>query len=330
MGSDNGERKVGADNGERKVNPKWPAFIRTLGAFLFSWNPKLALVPNETSKIYSTWFLSPEQHAAELLLYVVLHAYPIFNIVVYGVPGWDLEYPKRESDPIMETVDAAVFVTFCASFAATINYKYHRNRLWFLWCPCHAFTIICLVVGSSRSYLSAWLFNFYLHQCWGSWLGILAADLRDYTDNMEIFNFFLQHVLLCVFPLYHIARQTYPIFPTAVMDNFSMYHVFHWAVLFPISIFSGWHMNYMTHPPTQAKFAGNKYRLLMAPFTIFLTYLTREIFIGAWLRQCEGSRLKNIALSRASPHSAVFALFFVQAVSSPGSRLPVFLAFSCS
>jgi hypothetical protein len=155
---------MGSDDGPRKVNLAWPSFIRTLGAFLFSWNPKLSLVPNETSKIFSTWFLSPEQHAAEMLLYVVLHAYPIFNILAYGVPGWNLPYPQQESSPVMETVDTIVYLAFCGSFLATIYFKYQRDRLWFLFCPCHVFTIICLVVGSSRSPLAAWWFNFYLHQ----------------------------------------------------------------------------------------------------------------------------------------------------------------------
>jgi hypothetical protein len=113
-------------------------------------------------------------------------------------------------------------------------------------------------------------------QCWGSWLGILAADLRDYTDNFEIFNFFLQHILLCVFPLYHMARHTYPVYPPALVANFSLYHVFHWAVLFPVSILSGWHMNYMTHPPKQLKPFGNKYSSL---YTVRYTLYTHALLL---------------------------------------------------
>ena len=259
-------------------------------------NPKLAFVPNETSKIYSTWFLSPEQHAAEILLYIVLHAWPMFSMITSGVPGWDLPYPAAKSDDgLMQAVDTLVFLVFCASFSATIYFKYNRDRLWFLWCPCHVFTIILLICGASRSYLSAWLFNFYLHQLWGSWLGILAADLRDYQDPKEIFNFFLQHILLCVFPLYHIARGTFPIFPSALVANFSTYHVFHWAVLFPVSILSGWHMNYMTHPPKQVRLMRH-HSCWASHFCIFLASLCLPVLASFHLPLSSGC-LGNITAS---------------------------------
>ena len=77
-----------------------------------------------------------------------------------------------------------------------------------VWCG-----VVCCAANCRACTRRAWLFNFYLHTMWGSWLGMLAADLRDYQSLPEIVLFFLVHITLIALPFYHLTRGNFPVYP---------------------------------------------------------------------------------------------------------------------
>merc|ERR1719343_877250 len=107
---------------------------------------------------------------------------------------------------------------------------------------------------------------------WGSWVGCLAADLRDYEDKIEIVNFFTLHCVICLVPFYHIYRETFPVYSPDIHGGVMLFTAYHFWVCWPLSMYSGWNLNYMMVPPKEARFAGKWYRPAMClaayPFTI--------------------------------------------------------------
>jgi hypothetical protein len=145
--------------------------------------------------------------------------------------------------------------------------------------PCNIWIILMAYMSFSRSVLAVQCFNYYLHTQWGSWLGLLAPDLRDYKNPVEIVLFFSVHLILVLFPVFHIFRGTFPILP---MDSYGVYCILiavHWLFFLPFSLWFGWQVQFMTFPPRQLMFAGRWYRFVVTPTLFFFTWMTREVVV---------------------------------------------------
>lgn len=108
----------------------------------------------------------------------------------------------------------------------------------------------------------------------GSWLGALAADLRDYASTAEIVFFFVHHAVIISVPLFYLAWGTFPIYPFELVGTWMLSIVQHWMIYLPISILSGWHIQYMCHPPKQLRVMTHNYRLLMLAGSFGITWFT--------------------------------------------------------
>ena len=58
----------------------------------------------------------------------------------------------------------------------------------------------------------------HFHQ--GSWLGALAADLRDYESMAEKVFFFVHHAVIVVIPILYLRWDTFPIYPLEMFGTY--------------------------------------------------------------------------------------------------------------
>lgn len=108
----------------------------------------------------------------------------------------------------LQRADYIILASLVASYALMFWHKYNDNQLWFLLQPCHCLHImlmITIVIGNG--FVGTILFNIFLHLMFSAFLGLVAADLTCYEQPLELENWFIQHVLLNVLPLFYIYQQ---------------------------------------------------------------------------------------------------------------------------
>eukprot|EP00040_Diaphanoeca_grandis_P019165 m.100988 g.100988 ORF g.100988 m.100988 type:complete len:307 (-) comp27294_c0_seq1:70-990(-) len=276
---------IGATEEESKHKP-WPGILGRAGRWVFNLNHHLPIVPDETSKVKSSWFIDPEQTFLEFTgvsLWILSYLYGYFTM---GIRGWapsEGHVPKP-----VDNVDLALAAIVFVHGAAIFTFKMMRGRVWFMLQPCNLSTWMLLWICVSRTETATWWFNFYIHGMWGSWLGLMAADLRDYNNNLEIMFFITMHVLIIGLPYLWIARGTFPIYESRNYDIYMMMMLLHFWIYLPVSLLSGWHINYMMQPPTQLRLVGKFYRWIMSTAGLIFTVLTRE-GMQYWIDYCNNT-----------------------------------------
>eukprot|EP00041_Stephanoeca_diplocostata_P012415 m.207898 g.207898 ORF g.207898 m.207898 type:complete len:332 (+) comp18948_c0_seq3:145-1140(+) len=261
---------------------RWSGIMGTLGDRLFSVNPRLPHVPDATSKIFSTWFLTPERHLVEFFCFSLWFFY--FLAHQPSFVGWNSTInPSSSSEKTEQRFPKAaneadyVFFSICAFTALGILYfKVTRRRHFYLLQPCNTWIFILTYLTVARTQTATRLFNFYLHTMWGSWIGMLVCDLRDYHSRVEIGFFFCNHIVLVTMPIVYLARQTFPLYAPDAYSCYVVFAIQHWWIFLPVSIISGWHIQMMTHPPRQLSFAGSNYRIVMMVVSYVITALVRS------------------------------------------------------
>lgn len=92
----------------------------------------------------------------------------------------------------------------------------------------------------------------------------------------KVAQFYALHFTLCAFPFYHLYRGTFPIYPADSTAVYWVQMMLHWWVYLPVSLYSGWHIQYMTHPPSPLRRFGGLYRLVANTGGIAATFVARE------------------------------------------------------
>lgn len=137
-------------------------------------------VPDNTSKIFSTWYLTPERHLVEFFCFSVWFVY--FLAYQPAFVGWNhsTDPSAMSTDKTTNQLPKAVnefdfmFRNICGFTALGILYfKVSRKRLFFLLQPCNTWIFLLAYLTVARTPTATWLFNFYLHTMWGSWIGML-------------------------------------------------------------------------------------------------------------------------------------------------------------
>lgn len=268
-----------------------------IGDMVFSINPSMPIIPDETSKIKSSWFMSPERTFLEFSAVTLVQIYLYVQMfgggggssggdgtgLFDGFEAWTLSKVAVQPQPVTE-IDWYIGYLVLLHGVVILSFKVMRGRVVFMLQPCNINTWVLTWLAVSRSPAAVWAFNFYLHSMWGSWMGLLAADLRDYHNRIEIFFFFTMHILIIVLPFYWIAAGTFPVYPANLLGCYLLIITQHWGVYLPFSIVSGWHVNYMCQPPKQLKLFGQQYRLVTIANGFAATWITRslatEAFVG--------------------------------------------------
>lgn len=196
--------------------------------------------------------------------------------------GW-WSLPEGFEEKPLDKMDKMVGCFVAIHALGILYFKWKTNRLVFLLQPCNVWIILMTYMSFSRSLLAAQFFNFYLHTQWGSWLGLLAPDLRDYKTKIEIVLFFSMHLVLVLFPVYHIVRGNLAILPGDAYGVYCIFIAVHWLFFLPFSLWLGVQVQYMTYPPKQLVFAGTNYRFVVTPTLFFFSWFMREQIVATGL-----------------------------------------------
>ncbi|EPZ34662.1 hypothetical protein O9G_002980, partial [Rozella allomycis CSF55] len=168
------------------------------------------------------------------------------------------------------------------SLLLLVYHKSNNNTLIFLMQPCHVNLIILMCITLMTTPIRTYLFNVYLHNQWGvSWLAIFNPDLRSHHQPLETFNFFFEHIVLVVLPIYWIYSKKITVWKFSWKFAFQSYWCFamyHAWILEPLSYISAQNLNYMMAPPPgPLRLFGTYYRNVMFIAGFILTVSTRLI-----------------------------------------------------
>ena len=183
----------------------------------------------------------------------------------------------------------ALFATL-SSVSLRAIHLYNRGpaNVIFLLQPCHlyAFTLCTLPLLPQRSFLPHFLFNVMIYILWGAMLAVIFPDLRDYAQLFELENFWIEHALVLILPIYFVVTKKYQLFPFSLSFAFTSWVAFalyHSAILCTAALTVGKNLNYMLAPPPgPLEYFGDAYRAVMFTFCIFLT----AIFGGIYTTIC--------------------------------------------
>ncbi|KAF9908280.1 hypothetical protein EC991_009924 [Linnemannia zychae] len=249
-----------------------------------------AEMPFETdwnSSLNGSWYLSPRRHTVEFVIYNALFLYtvryfykralypgsPISKLFAAYVP------PAKKSK-----IEISVMVVLTASLLITVYQKWARGGLLYLLQPCHmsAMLLITILAGPKDKKWPHILLNIYFHIMWGTMLALLSPDLRDYDLFFEVENFFIEHYLLLLAPVYMIWSNRYVIWPLSMdvaLMSFSLFALYHSFILSTMALIKGQNLNYLLMPPPGPLQAfGKWYRPVMYMFCVLLT-MTRYVLV---------------------------------------------------
>ncbi|KAK3808940.1 MAG: transmembrane protein [Linnemannia elongata] len=219
-----------------------------------------AEMPFETdwdSSLNGSWYLSPRRHTVEFVIYNALFLYtvryfykralfpgsPISKLFAAYVP------PAKKSK-----IEISVMVILTASLLITVYQKWARGGLLYLLQPCHmsAMLLISILAGPKEKKWPHLFLNIYFHIMWGTMLALLSPDLRDYDLFFEVENFFIEHYLLLLAPVYMIWSNRYVIWPFSMdvaLMSFSLFALYHSFILSTMALIKGQNLNYLLMPP---------------------------------------------------------------------------------
>ncbi|KAI8086941.1 TMEM164 family-domain-containing protein [Gilbertella persicaria] len=227
-----------------------------------SWVKSIAAdVPLETDwaqSSFGSWYNEPRQHGLELMFLASFYAFATFlsfrRLLRPGTENYKLltqfQPPCRAS-----LAERAMTLSLICSLLLTLTHKIIRNRVWFMMQPCHmsgALLLFTLIYPNKQSPFPHIFFNIYLHLQWGALAALAFPDLREHSMIGETFNFFAEHILLLVVPIYMIYSRRYVVLPKSkdiLFLSFFTYSFFHTPVLHITSLISGFNLNYMFAPP---------------------------------------------------------------------------------
>ncbi|KAI9484866.1 TMEM164 family-domain-containing protein [Zychaea mexicana] len=279
--------------------------LHTLGAYVKHYAVDLA-PGSETDfadSLGGSWYISPTQHAIEFLtlapMYLGFAAYFGWRAFNKSTPAYRLltSTEKLPPRPLLETL---CLVLLIASFSTTVAHKAVTGTLMFLMQPCHVSAGLLILVMSWPDHkypiIPRVLFNIYLHTLWGAILALIWPDLRDHEMLGEVFNFFMEHVLVLVLPFYMVLSRRYVVMPLSLdmaLFSFFLYAAYHSPVLHLSSLLSGFNLNYALVPPalTFLIASGPWYRGIMYFSALLLMFITRYGLVENFLLLVHGIQI---------------------------------------
>ncbi|RUS22143.1 TMEM164 family-domain-containing protein [Endogone sp. FLAS-F59071] len=255
-------------------------------------------MPDETNwatSIGGSWFITPAQHGAELIVLTAFYGTLTWisgqRIFRKGNPLSNLLTTFHPPRPI-STTERVLVVTLTASLLVTIVHKIIRGTAIYLLQPCHMSAVVLIAImawPTKTSPIPHLLLNVYFHTAWCGLSALAFPDLRDHHLFGETFNFFFEHIMLFVVPLYMIYSSRYVVLPPSLdlaLFSWSLYAFYHSPFLILIALRTGENLDYQLAPPP-VKFLKNMgpwYRLFVYGLGFFLMIFTRYVLFGLAIR----------------------------------------------
>jgi len=226
---------------------------------------------------WGAWFLTPRRHLVEAIVCNLIFIPVLIKSFEWSAVHDRVTRPKKKS--IHDFGMKIFFIALVCSFIVMMIHKHNENKLFYMLQPCHlAHATLLFMYICPSEWLAGQLFNIYLHWLFSPILGMVAADLSCYDQFLELTNWFVQHFLLLVYPLYLIKIKRYPLVSGRGIFwfSYSLELLMHMDVFLPASLIKNFNVNYMVCPPggILAQF-GNYYRPAMASFCIALMFIIR-------------------------------------------------------
>ncbi|KAI9277851.1 TMEM164 family-domain-containing protein [Sporodiniella umbellata] len=226
--------------------------------FVLSISADVPLETDWAQSSFGSWYNAPRQHGLELLFLANFYALATFLLFRYVMQPRTKYYrllSEFKADKKPTWTERAMTMALASSLLLTLIHKIIRNRVWFMLQPCHIsglLLVFALLYPNKKSFLPHIFFNIYLHLQWGAMAALAFPDLREHVLIGETFNFFAEHILLLVVPVYMIYSGRYAVLPKSkgiLFLSFFTYSFFHTPVLHTLSLASGFNLNYMWTPP---------------------------------------------------------------------------------
>ncbi|KAI8369197.1 TMEM164 family-domain-containing protein [Choanephora cucurbitarum] len=250
-------------------------------------------VANETDWTDSTkgsWYLHPRQHAVELLClstgFIAASGYYLQKVCQPSGQLWHLMIHFKPMSRASWT-EKLLMVSLLGSLGVTLTHKIIRKNKLFMLQPCHMSAGLLLITMNNPNkscIITSILFNIYLHTQWGAIAALVFPDLRDHYLIGETFNFFAEHILILVCPVYMIYSGRYLVLPTSkdmALLSFSIYSFFHSPILSICALKSGQNLNYIFSPPPIGFLLrmGRGYRVALYSIALGAMFGTRYGFV---------------------------------------------------
>ncbi|KAI9031036.1 transmembrane protein [Phycomyces nitens] len=208
------------------------------------------------------WYITPTHHAIEFItlapIFLLLTGILGMRAFGKGTNGYRLLTTPQPTDTKSSWLDQALLIMTIGSLGLTVIHKYYTHTLLFLLQPCHASAAILIIIMGwplpNRPFIPRLLFNIYLHTMWGAILALVFPDLRDHDMFGEVFNFFLEHILILIVPFYLLSAGRCVLLPASAdmaLFSFFLYAAYHSPLLHILSLSSGYNLNYTLVPPAR-------------------------------------------------------------------------------
>ncbi|KAI7908265.1 uncharacterized protein BX663DRAFT_493557 [Cokeromyces recurvatus] len=276
------------------------SLIGKIGAIVeaCSYNFKPGNETDFSDSLGGSWYVSPAAHGIEFLIivpfYLIMTVYFGYKAIILNKKNYNtLINIKKTVRPKRSWFETMCLIIMILSYTVTVIHKLISHTNYFLLQPCHVSAVILIIIMSwpdnDYQYIPQLLFNVYLHTLWGSVLALVFPDLRDHDLLGEVFNFFLEHVLILVLPFYMLTTKRYVILSLNInmaLFSFFLYASYHSPFLHAISLWSGFNINYTLVTPAIGFLIviGHWYRFAMYGAAFILMFLTRYIVVELFLK----------------------------------------------
>jgi len=238
------------------------------------------------SGLTASWYLSPEQHFLEALLYNLSAVIGLLIVVPLYVNS-DVEVIANQREDVNMTIYWAIIFTLVCCLCGAAYQKYLTKTFIFFLQPCHVITAIFLVVtilpyNYCKTFCDV-LFNIALYLIYGPILAVATPDLRDVPNEWLKANFYAHHWIIIGMPFYLVYVRAFDLFPISlyfysiVLFGSVIYHFF---ILLGVSLISGANLNYIMVPlPGVLVTFGPYYRFGMT-IAVFIFCILARLLIS--------------------------------------------------
>lgn len=240
----------------------------------------LRTIPQPSAKvpIEKLWYLSPEQHIIELIVFTFIYGIGLLVLLKRG--------NNRNKDKYIQQVHLKnelstfakilrLFLTVCISI--TIGHKFYGEKLALMLMPCHFVTACYLyILWHPNKYSANVAFNISIHYQFFTWLALLLPDHTGLTQNGEIINFWLHHWILFFIPIYLIFTGQFTLDKTDhhyFQMAICLGGLVHYDIMLIAALSTGHNVSYMLFPPPKSPIAGPLFRIGHQIFLILMGWV---------------------------------------------------------
>ncbi|KAI7870999.1 TMEM164 family-domain-containing protein [Spinellus fusiger] len=270
------------------------SFINRLEGWVLWVAVELPMETDWTQSTKGSWYIHPRQHAIEIFFlstgFTVASVYFFHTLLQPGTMVQTLLAGFVPPGPASWT-EKLLLQSLIASLGFTLKHKIQRKNTLFMLQPCHVNALLLILVlawPNKQSSSLHLLFNVYLHTQWGGMAALAFPDLRDHILFGETFNFFAEHLLILLAPIYMMYSGRYLVLPSSpgmAMLSFSVYGLFHSPLLHLFALKSGLNLNYLFAPPPIGFLLklGPMYRMALYGTAFVAMFATRYLIVDGIL-----------------------------------------------